>query len=427
LSEVTDVPPATNALVVSAPVAGLLPGMLYYYCVVASNAAGTAISQHATFSTDAPPPSALTLNASGVTSEAAVLNGSVNSQGAPAICYFQYGLTTDYGMFSATNALPADTTTVPVATPVAGLAPGVVYHYAIVAANAGGTTVGQDVTFSTSYSPPSATTLAASDVTADSAVLNAKVDSQGLGTTCFFEYGVANTYGSVSPPIFLPGVTSAMAAAVAAPLTGLAPATLFHYRIVATNGVGKSIGQDATFTTSVAPPLAATRGALDVTTDSALLNAVVNPLGAATTCFFQYGLTTNYGSLSAIERLAAGVTCVVLEMPVAGLSPGTVYHYCIVATNVAGTTLGEDATFTTPLPAPVRLAAALAGPGADMQLSFDSDAGASFTVLSATNTALPASQWTVVGAMTETSPGHYQFTASGSSKEPQRYYRIRSP
>jgi hypothetical protein len=31
-----------------------------------------------------------------------------------------------------------------------------------------------------------------------------------------------------------------------------------------------------------------------------------------------------------------------------GLQPGTTYHYRVVATNVDGTTYGEDQTFTTP-------------------------------------------------------------------------------
>lgn len=35
--------------------------------------------------------------------------------------------------------------------------------------------------------------------------------------------------------------------------------------------------------------------------------------------------------------------------------------------------------------------------------------------------------WTVLGAMTETSPGQFQFTDSQATNHPQRFYRVRSP
>ena len=43
----------------------------------------------------------------------------------------------------------------------------------------------------------------------------------------------------------------------------------------------------------------------------------------------------------------------------------------------------------------------------------------------AANPALPIEQWASVGAATETTPGHYQFT--DSTIDPQRFYRIRTP
>jgi hypothetical protein len=53
--------------------------------------------------------------------------------------------------------------------------------------------------------------------------------------------------------------------------------------------------------------------------------------------------------------------------------------------------------------------------------------GLDFTVLGATNVALPLSNWTVLGAASEAPPGQYQFTDSQSTNNVRRFYRLRSP
>jgi hypothetical protein len=61
------------------------------------------------------------------------------------------------------------------------------------------------------------------------------------------------------------------------------------------------------------------------------------------------------------------------------------------------------------------------------ECSFTSTPGATFTVLSATNPALPLSDWSLVGAAAEVSPGEFQFSDPQSPNSPQRYYNLLSP
>jgi hypothetical protein len=61
------------------------------------------------------------------------------------------------------------------------------------------------------------------------------------------------------------------------------------------------------------------------------------------------------------------------------------------------------------------------------QCGFSDLAGASFTVLAATNAASPLSNWTVLGPATEVSPGQFQFTDQGATNCAQRFYRVISP
>src|SRR6185295_13812676 len=97
-------------------------------------------------------------------------------------------------------------------------------------------------------------------------------------------------------------------------------------------------------------------GLLTVSTDlasalgggSATLNATVNPGGAATTAFFQYGTTVGYGSTTPAQNIGAAMTALPVSAPVTGLVAGTAYHYRIVAFNPAsGTNFGGDVVFTT--------------------------------------------------------------------------------
>lgn len=95
---------------------------------------------------------------------------------------------------------------------------------------------------------PLATTTAATDVTSTTAVVNGTVEPNGEDTTYVFQYGTTTDYGTTTPvqgPVKGNG-----ARAVSATLSGLAPGTTYHYRVVATNPSGTVNGADMTFTTA---------------------------------------------------------------------------------------------------------------------------------------------------------------------------------
>ena len=96
-----------------------------------------------------------------------------------------------------------------------------------------------------------------------------------------------------------------------------------------------------------AAPKVATGGSGSVTYQSAVLAGTVNPGGASTEVYFQYGTTNKYGLQSAPSALAAGAKAVPVSIPIAGLAAGTIYHYRIVATNATATALGADRTLVT--------------------------------------------------------------------------------
>jgi hypothetical protein len=99
---------------------------------------------------------------------------------------------------------------------------------------------------------------------------------------------------------------------------------------------------------SAAPvaPAATTGTAVATSTTSEALLGTVNPNGAGTRYYFQYGTTTSYGTTTHSDTAGAGASPVQESDVVDGLTPGVVYHYRIVAVSTAGTVDGTDATFT---------------------------------------------------------------------------------
>jgi hypothetical protein len=68
---------------------------------------------------------------------------------------------------------------------------------------------------------------------------------------CVFLYGTTTAYGSEAPCTPVVSGTGSTPTTVSAALSGLAPGTTYHYRVLALNVDGTSEGADATFTTSI--------------------------------------------------------------------------------------------------------------------------------------------------------------------------------
>jgi hypothetical protein len=67
-------------------------------------------------------------------------------------------------------------------------------------------------------------------------------------TVYSFQYGTTTAYGASTPSVS--AGSGAPPVAVSANLSGLAPNTTYHFRIVATNDTATTLGDDRTFTTS---------------------------------------------------------------------------------------------------------------------------------------------------------------------------------
>ena len=197
-------------------------------------------------------PSIATGAATKVSNSTAVLNGTINPNGHATQYDFSYGPTTAYGATTALHTVKSGTKAVAITITVTGLTPGTPYHFRLNASNSAGAVLGADRIFTTTGHPPAAVvTGAAVNVGKTVATPTGIINPEGATTTWVIQYGLTTAYGLQNFPGTLAGATTPVA--VSGLLTGLAPATLFHYRIVAFHGSAVvSAGGDATFFTEPA-------------------------------------------------------------------------------------------------------------------------------------------------------------------------------
>jgi plastocyanin len=333
---------------ISANITGLIAGHIYHFRIVAHNGGGTSFGSDRTFTTLSATgaPVVTTSLAATVASFSATLNGSLDPHGLTTSVHFQYGPTTSYGLTTAAQSQTGSTYR-NVSANISGLSASTTYHFRIVATNTAGTSVGSDRTFTTlsATGSPVVTTDPATFIASFSAMLNGSLDPHGLTTSVHFQYGTTPSYGLTAAA---PSQTGNTFRTVSASISGLNANTIYHSRIVATNGAGTSLGSDRTFTTLTAtgPPVVTTSPATNIANSSATLNGSLDPHGLTTSVSFQYGTTTSYGSTTPMQN-QIGSTFRNVSGNISGLSAHTIYHFRIIATNSAGNRLGSDRTFTT--------------------------------------------------------------------------------
>jgi hypothetical protein len=95
------------------------------------------------------------------------------------------------------------------------------------------------------------------------------------------------------------------------------------------------------------PPQIDSATVSNLTSNSADLNAQINPNGADTTYHIEWGTSTSYGNTAPVPDadLGAGFSDVSISQHLSGLSSSTTYHWRLVLTYSGGTITGSDHSF----------------------------------------------------------------------------------
>jgi len=95
------------------------------------------------------PPTVTTEPATIENGAAVTLNATVNPNGSETIVYFEWGTTTSYGNITPSGSIGNGVTADSISDYLTDLLPGTTYHYKAVAVNEGGTSFGDDMSFTT--------------------------------------------------------------------------------------------------------------------------------------------------------------------------------------------------------------------------------------------------------------------------------------
>jgi hypothetical protein len=336
------VPAKWGGVKVSVTVAGLQHSTPYHWRVVVKTSHGTAEGVDHEFTI----PYYVEIKERGATNvglSEATLNGEVQPVGVEAKYYFEYGTTEAYGSRTSEASAGSGNAFVEVSAVLSGLQLGTIYHYRLVASSSRGTTVGADQRFETHGGKPVVETSHTRFVRYTEARLGATVDAKGVPTTFYFEYGTTAAYGHLTEEESL---EEDRAEEEGATISGLEPATVYHFRIVATNSYGTSYGADESFSTHK-EPLVETGAPSAVGYETATLNGAINPHGTKTGYYFEYGTSQAYGEATAEVNAGLGTSEIQIAQTVSHLAQDTTYHFRLVATTLYGNFYGADHVFVT--------------------------------------------------------------------------------
>ena len=289
----------------------------------------------------------------------AVVTGYVAPNGSATTYWFEYGATRDLGLRTASQ--PAGAEFVTLATPayLKDLTPSTTYYYQLHAKNEFGEVKGVVYSLTTTNVPlsastaPTATTLAAANVSVSGALLPGVIDPNNTPTTYWFEYGTSNSFGNVSA-FGLAGAGND-SINVSTAISSLAPKTKYFYRVVIQSQYGIVHGATQSFMTLDTPvtsglPTVTKPVASNITTSSATFSGSVNPHHVSSTYWFEYNTSaTLSGTVQTVPatKTLSGELNTPVSVQATGLTPNTIYYFRIVARTPVGTTEGNIATFTT--------------------------------------------------------------------------------
>ena len=382
---------------------------------------------------------ATTIDASGLTSNTATLNGTANPGGGSVTTWFDWGTSTSLGSRTDVQTVPAGTTAVPVTFSLKSLQPHTVYYFRLDAYRPvdGSAAAGDIKTFTTSDAPAAApltvTTTDATAVTSTSATLNAKITAGGTPFGAWFEYGTTTALGTRTDVRTFPDSTTSVN--LTQTLARLVPGTTYYFRAVAYRGNGNPnvLGDILSFTTTASDTpgtLSITASeASSITSTSVILKAGANTGVTPVVGFFEWGTTTSLGRHTDVQPLSGGPG-VTFAQTLNNLQPNTTYFFrAVIATsNTSNVVRSDMENFTTASATPASLGVTTYGvsdvSSASARLQgFINPAGGAATAWFEWGTASPLANETTSQSFSGTDPSHYSFTLSDLQPNTQYYFR----
>jgi hypothetical protein len=223
------------------------------------------------------------------------------------------------------------------------------------AKNKNGVSYGNTVSFTTSAPDitielPTVTTGDILSITVQSAIGSGNIISDGGGAIvsrgfCWSTQQNPNLSNSI-----VTGGTSTGAFNLT--MSNLLPSTTYYVRAFATNDAGTAFGADRTFTTlapnpSIDPPTVTTGNVTSITSQDALGSGNITSDGGGAIISRGLCWSTQQNPTLSNPNVTGGTSTGTFNLTMNNLTPSTTYYVKAFATNAAGTSYGNQITFTT--------------------------------------------------------------------------------
>ena len=340
----------------TAQMTGLTANTTYYVRAYAINSAGTSYGNVVSFTTaqNVSAPTVTTNAVTNITQISALGGGNVTNDGGGnvterGICWStEHNPTTDDAHGNNGTGMGSFTVN------MADLTPGTTYYVRAYAINSAGTSYGNEVSFSTTeyLYPPTVTTAQVSNITQTSAIGGGNVVSDGGDTVT--ERGIcwSTSHNPTVSGNHASGGTGTGSYTVN--MTGLTANTTYYVRAYAVNNIGTSYGEEVSFTTPqhIAAPTVTTSNVTNIAQTTATGGGNVTYDGGATVTERGICWSTNPNPTMSDSHATGGTGLGSFSVQMTGLSANTMYYVRAYAVNSAGTSYGNEVTFTTLASAP---------------------------------------------------------------------------
>lgn len=243
---------------VQTKLANLEDGTQYYVRIVAYNAGGETISAppNPSFTTPVFPAPEASIEPVQLEGADAHFAGSVDPNGIPTRYRFELAVddgTPDWIAYGKGKSESEDP--VAIEADAEGLTALTDYLVRVTVESNGGTVSTSEESFSIGTAAPGVRILPGSERTTTGVRLNATINPNGLPTEYRFEWGTSTAYGNVIPSSGGDAYAGqgTETARYSKPVSGLAPSTTIHYRVIAHNADGTTTSPDQTVVTLAQP------------------------------------------------------------------------------------------------------------------------------------------------------------------------------
>jgi len=285
----------------SVTLTGLTYNTTYHFRAKSVLSSSTYYSSDTTFTTSSPEiiDVAVMINSGSI-----VISWTTSSRGTSVV---EYGVTTSYG-----STVTDDTSTYSHSVTITGLPTATTYHFRAKSVIYSQSAYSADTTFTTAGITISSISL--TNVNSNSVKITWTTSASGTSTV---EYGATSSYGLTA--ISSGGTSHSVT------LTGLSPATTYHYRVVSTSATTSSdtaYSTDSTFTS-----IPAEVSSVTVTISYTSVTFVWNT-GATMTSLVEYGTTSSYGST------ATGNDGTHHSVTITNIPSAATYHFRVVSSKL---------------------------------------------------------------------------------------------